>query len=67
MGTQPLRPASRVLAGILAAELIGLFVYLVARGLRWSSLWPGAFFVALLVHAAVTGRWVRLFPGSSGR
>jgi hypothetical protein len=67
MGSDTLRPMSRVLAGILAAELIGLFIYLVARGLRWSSLWPGAFFVALLVYAAATGRWVHLFRRSSGR
>lgn len=62
-----LRPMSRVLSGILAAELIALLVYLMARGLRWSALTPAAFFVAFLIYAAVTGRTVRFFDRPSGR
>jgi len=52
---------------VLAVALVARGFRLVAAGMRWSGITAGAFFVALLIHAAVTGHWVRLFRGSSRR
>jgi hypothetical protein len=53
-------------AGILAAGVIALGIYLVSRGVR-TALSAGAFFAALFIYAAVTGRWVQFRDRSSRR
>jgi len=65
MGSQPLHLALRVVAGILAAGVIALGMYLVSLGVR-TALSAAAFFAALFIHAAVTGHWVP-FRGRSSR
>jgi len=65
MGSQPLHPALRVVAAIVAAGVIALGMYLVSLGVR-TALSAAAFFAALLLYAALTGHWAP-FRGRSSR